>query len=34
MTKKENVSENVYKNEIKGISFPSFMFKYPIKGNF
>ena len=34
ITKKENISENVYNNEIKGISFPSFMFKYPIKDNF
>ena len=34
LKKKENISENISNNEIKGISFPNFMFKYPIKGNF
>ena len=31
--KKENISGNRIINEAKGISFPNFMFKYPIKNN-
>ena len=33
LRKKENISNNGANDEIKGISFPKFMFKYPINNN-
>ena len=33
LRKKENISDNGINNEIKGISFPNFMFKYPFEDN-
>ena len=34
LRKKENINTNANTSEIKGIEFPTFMFKYPIKNNF